>query len=79
MKEVQSIDLIYLTHGEHNSEKSVETHENERVDADVAGGVDQILDGLAPYQTERPMVEDVVRGRGGHAKDDEEEVSQGQV
>lgn len=72
-------NIFFMFYREDDGEESVEAHEYERVDADVAGGVDEVLDGLAPDQAEGPVVQDVVGGGGGDAEDDEEEVGQGQV
>lgn len=67
------------THRTHDSEEPVSGHEDEGVDADVGERVDEVLDGLAPEQSERPVVDDVVRAGKGDAQDDEEQVGRGEV
>ena len=46
------------------SDPPVPSHEDEGVDGDVGGDVDDVLDGPAPGEAEGP-VHDVVTGSGG--------------
>ena len=57
----------------------VPCHEDEGVDGDVGGDVDDVLDGPAPGEAEGPVHEDVVTGGGGHADQEEQEVGHSQV
>ena len=45
-------------------ESPVCSHEDEGVDGDVGGDVDDVLDGPAPGEPEGPEHEDVVTGSG---------------
>ena len=47
-------------HGEHHRHEPVSSHEDEGVDGDVGGDVDDVLDCPAPGQTEGPEHQDVV-------------------
>ena len=61
------------------SDPPVPSHEDEGVDGDIGGDIDDVLDSAAPGETEGPVHEDVVTGGGGDADQEEQQVSHGQV
>ena len=57
----------------------VSSHEDQGVDGDVGGDIDDVLDSPADGQTKGPVHEDIVAGGGGDTHQDEQEVSHRQV
>ena len=57
----------------------VPRHEDQGVDGDIGGDVDDVLDSPAPEDTKGPVHEDIVTGSEGDAHKDEKEISNGQV
>lgn len=65
--------------GVNHGEVTIEGHEDEGVDADVGGRLDQVLVDLAPGVSEGPVLYGVAEGRERYADDDEDEVGDGEV
>ena len=61
------------------SDPPVPSHEDEGVDGDIGGDIDDVLDSAAPGEAEGPVHQDVVTGGGGDADQEEQQVSHGQV
>ena len=57
----------------------VSSHEDQGVDGDVGGDIDDVLDSPAPGQTKGPVHEDIVACCGWDTDQDEQEVRHGQV
>ena len=62
-----------------SSTAPVSCHEDQGVDGDVGGDIDDVLHSAAPGEAEGPVHEDVVTGGGGHTHQQEQQVSHRQV